>query len=65
NSNFIKNLGCRSWVSYFENSTLDTFFDLDVPPEDLKDEHLIRAKDAEGRAFIIDMNGRPVPSATE
>ncbi|WP_237405603.1 hypothetical protein, partial [Pseudomonas syringae] len=22
NSNFIKNLGCRSWVSYFENSTL-------------------------------------------
>ncbi|WP_237249217.1 DUF6396 domain-containing protein, partial [Pseudomonas syringae] len=23
NSNFIKNLGCRSWVSYFENSTLD------------------------------------------
>lgn len=31
-------------------------FDLDVPPEDLKDEHLIRAKDAEGRAFIVDMN---------
>ncbi|MBL3664351.1 hypothetical protein JMN21_27565, partial [Pseudomonas syringae pv. actinidiae] len=24
NSNFIKNLGCRSWVSYFENSTLES-----------------------------------------